>query len=147
MSRRRSFVILCILCAFFLLATFGVRAYAQGRFANFETPQTHPIDIAEVEGKEYVLVCNTPDNSIEIYEAAPPHAFVQRVAVEDQIIVHLRIPFFDPPATPEQATAPVEDSRRPLRPDLRLGERCRLTRRIRRYESQRMVPYGTSSAF
>lgn len=54
---------------------------AQGRFANFETPQTHPIEIAQVGETEYLLVCNTPDNSVEIYEAAAPHAFVQRVPV------------------------------------------------------------------
>ncbi len=59
----------------------GAPAFSQGRFANFETPQTHPIEIAAVGGMEYVLVCNTPDNSVEIYEAAPPHAFVQRVPV------------------------------------------------------------------
>lgn len=52
-----------------------------GRFVNFETPQVHPIEVASVAGRDYVLVCNTPDNSVEIYEAAPPHAFVQRVPV------------------------------------------------------------------
>ncbi len=67
-------------CALFSIA-YSLPATAQGRFANFETPQTHPIDIATVNGEDYVLVCNTPDNSVEIYRAAPPHAFVQRVPV------------------------------------------------------------------
>ncbi len=52
-----------------------------GRFVNFETPQVHPIEVASVAGRDYVLVCNTPDNSVEIHQAAPPHAFVQRVPV------------------------------------------------------------------
>ncbi len=72
--QRASWYTLCFLAI-------GAPAFSQGRFANFETPQTHPIEIAAVGGQEYVLVCNTPDNSVEIYEAAPPHAFVQRVPV------------------------------------------------------------------
>lgn len=39
-----------------------------GRFTNFETPQTHPIEVATVGGTDYVFVCNTPDDSIEIYQ-------------------------------------------------------------------------------
>jgi DNA-binding beta-propeller fold protein YncE len=54
---------------------------AQGRFSNFETPQTHPIEVATFNGADYVLVCNTPDNSVDIYTAAPPHTFLQRVPV------------------------------------------------------------------
>jgi DNA-binding beta-propeller fold protein YncE len=63
------------------LALLLAPAGAQGRFANFETPQTHPIDIATVNGVDYVLVCNTPDNSVDIFTAAAPHTFVQRVPV------------------------------------------------------------------
>src|SRR4030095_5281211 len=37
-------------------------SHAKGRFSNFETPQTHPIEIARVNNVDYVLVCNTPDN-------------------------------------------------------------------------------------
>lgn len=64
-----------------LLGALAVPSAAQNRFVNFETPQTHPIDVATVGGREFVLVCNTPDNSLEIYQASPPHAFVQRVPV------------------------------------------------------------------
>ena len=74
----RAFVRLCALSS---LALLPAAALGQGRFANFETPQTHPIEIATVNGVDYVLVCNTPDNSVDIYKAAPPHAFVERVPV------------------------------------------------------------------
>ncbi len=69
-----------VMCAA-LLGTLAVPSAAQNRFVNYETPQTHPIDVATVGGREFVLVCNTPDNSLEIYHASPPHAFVQRVPV------------------------------------------------------------------
>lgn len=45
----------------------GVRA--QGNFTNFETPQTHPIEVVTIGGAERVLVCNTPDNSLEVWDA------------------------------------------------------------------------------
>ena len=58
---------------------------AQGEFVNFEAPQVKPIDVATIgEGssaRDLLLVCNTPDNSVEIYDANPPHRFVQRVPV------------------------------------------------------------------
>ncbi len=58
---------------------------ARSDFANFETPQVKPITTALVgigaDQIEVVLVCNTPDNSVEIYEADAPHRFLQRVPV------------------------------------------------------------------
>ncbi len=78
MNINRAFV---ALCAAVSLSVTTDEVLAQGRFANFETPQTHPIEIATVGGVDYVLVCNTPDNSVDIFKAAPPHAFVQRVPV------------------------------------------------------------------
>jgi len=48
-----------------LLAT---EAAGQADFVNFETPQVKPIDVIEnVLGYSWVVACNTPDNSIEIY--------------------------------------------------------------------------------
>ena len=38
---------------------------AQGEFVNFETPQVKPIAVAHVNGKDWLLGCNTPDNSVE----------------------------------------------------------------------------------
>ncbi|MCB1057865.1 MAG: hypothetical protein KDD11_20380, partial [Acidobacteria bacterium] len=45
-------------------------AWAQGRtdFLNVESPQVHPIEVARVGGHDYLLVCNTPDNSLEIWD-------------------------------------------------------------------------------
>ena len=54
-------------------------------FANFETPHVAPIAVATLgsgpSAHDWLLVCNTPDNSVEIYDASPPFQFVQRVPV------------------------------------------------------------------
>ncbi|MCR9243510.1 MAG: hypothetical protein NXI31_00655 [bacterium] len=42
---------------------------AQGKFVNYEDPQVKPIAVAAVGAYDYVLACNTPDNSVEIYLA------------------------------------------------------------------------------
>ncbi len=78
MNIRQAIVALC--CTAWIAGS-TPHALGQGRFANFETPQTHPIDIATVNGADYVLVCNTPDNSVDIYTAAPPHTFIERIPV------------------------------------------------------------------
>ena len=71
-----------------LLATiaFSTLATAQGTYVNFETPQVKPLAMAVVGGTEYLLACNTPDSSVEIYDpntASPstPPVFVDRVPV------------------------------------------------------------------
>lgn len=43
-------------------------ATAQGTYVNFECPQVKPIALATVGSTEYLLVCNTPDSSVEIYD-------------------------------------------------------------------------------
>lgn len=45
----------------------GGQGAADG-FVNFESPPVKPITIARVAGHDYVLVCNTPDNAVEIYD-------------------------------------------------------------------------------
>lgn len=47
-------------------------AAAQGRSdsCNFETPVVRPLELARVGGRDYLLVCNTPDSSLEIYDTA-----------------------------------------------------------------------------
>ena len=52
-----------------LVLTVGF-ACAQGRtdYANYETPQVKPIAVARVSGHDYLLVCNTPDGSVEVYD-------------------------------------------------------------------------------
>lgn len=55
---------------------------AQGTYTNFETPQTHPIEAVTIGGNEYVLVCNTPNDSLEIWKATTSTlTFVTRIAV------------------------------------------------------------------
>ncbi len=58
-----------IRCAW-TLAAFGMAAAAtaQEAYVNFETPQVKPIALATVGGTEYLLVCNTPDDSVEVYD-------------------------------------------------------------------------------
>ncbi len=61
-------------------------ASAQGAFVNFEVPQVKPLALATVGGIEFLLVCNTPDSSVEIYDpntASPaiPPVFLARVPV------------------------------------------------------------------
>ena len=52
-----------------------------GSFTNFETPQTHPIEVVSINGSEVVLVCNTPDDSLEVWTATAPPVFRSRVRV------------------------------------------------------------------
>jgi|GEM_PF-1265601 len=42
----------------------------QGRsdYFNIESPQVHPIEVARVNGHDYILAVNTPDNSVEIWD-------------------------------------------------------------------------------
>ncbi len=77
-----------LISAFFLLAGVSRPAVGQGRtdYFNVESPQVHPIEIARIGGHDYLLVCNTPDNSVEIWdtdETIVPAAnrFITRVPV------------------------------------------------------------------
>ncbi|MFQ5748374.1 MAG: hypothetical protein ACE5H3_02825 [Planctomycetota bacterium] len=60
---------------------------AQGRtdYMNVESPQVKPITVARVGGHDYLLACNTPDNSVEIWDTDEtlPQAqrFIKRVPV------------------------------------------------------------------
>ena len=70
---------------FLAAVTLASIASSQGEFVNFETPQVKPITVATLGAgagtRDFLLVCNTPDNSVEIYEADPPFGFLQRVPV------------------------------------------------------------------
>lgn len=65
----------------------GTALQAQGRgdYYNVESPQVHPIEVARVNGHDYLLAVNTPDNSVEIWdtdESLPPDSrFLTRVRV------------------------------------------------------------------
>ncbi len=69
----------------FLLCT--TPALPQGRtdYLNPESPQVHPIEVARVDGYDYLLVCNTPDNSVEIWDTGEtrpaPERLLARVPV------------------------------------------------------------------
>lgn len=69
-----------------LLAT-AIPAASQGRtdYLNFEAPQVEPVAIARVGTNDdpYLLVCNTPDNRVEIYDisSADSPVLEARVAV------------------------------------------------------------------
>ncbi len=54
--------------------------HPQGEFVNFEPPQVVPIAVAKIGSAEYVLACNTPDDSVEIYDSALEQ-YLGRVAV------------------------------------------------------------------
>lgn len=45
-----------------------VLAQGQGEYFNVESPQVHPIEVARINGHDYLLVVNTPDNSVEIWD-------------------------------------------------------------------------------
>lgn len=61
--------------------TLAAPAVCQSAFTNFETPQTHPIEVITIGTREFVLVCNTPDNSLEIWTASSGPVKIARVPV------------------------------------------------------------------
>lgn len=56
---------------FALVAFLGaLPAFGQGRgpYMNVESPQLHPIEVASIGGHDYLLVVNTPDHALEIWD-------------------------------------------------------------------------------
>lgn len=55
-----------------ILATVGIgpELHGQGRtdYCNFESPLLRPMTLARVGGQDWLLVCNSPDSSLEIYD-------------------------------------------------------------------------------
>lgn len=53
----------------FLGLTAGT-AWGQGitNYLNFESPQVKALAVATLSGTDYLLACNTPDNSVEVFE-------------------------------------------------------------------------------
>ncbi len=70
MNAFRRLPVLATLCA----VPYGTlpTASPQGRgdFLNFEVSQVHPIAVMKVEDREFLFVCNTPNNSVEVYNTA-----------------------------------------------------------------------------
>jgi len=56
--------------------------WGQGRTdaPNYESTHVRPITVARVNGHDYLLVCNTPDNSVEIYDTVG-NTFLMRIPV------------------------------------------------------------------
>lgn len=71
--------------ALILLAPSVLLAQGQGDYFNVESPQVHPIELARISGHDYLLITNTPDNSVEIWdtdESVPlDRRFLARVPV------------------------------------------------------------------
>jgi len=71
----------------FALVLLAAPLAAQGLegYFNVESPQVHPIEVARVDGRDYLLICNTPDNALEVWstrEVQPIGSrFVTRVPV------------------------------------------------------------------
>lgn len=70
-----------------MLSLVTCAAFAQGRtdYLNVETPQVKPIAVASIADHYYVLACNTPDNSVEVWDTdenvLPADRFVLRIPV------------------------------------------------------------------
>src|SRR5262245_44788488 len=73
-----------IACALSLAAT----ASGQGitSYLNFETPVHRPLLVATIGAEAYLLVCNSQDNAVEVYEVGNDPVFLLRVAVGQEPI-------------------------------------------------------------
>ena len=69
-----------ILRGVILLSSMPTLLWAQGRrdYFNVESPQVKPITVARIAGHDYLLVCNTPDNSLEVWDTNESLPLVQR---------------------------------------------------------------------
>jgi len=64
----------------------SLQAQGRGDYFNVESPQVHPVEVARVNGHDYLLAVNTPDNSVEIWNTdesilPPANRFLARVRV------------------------------------------------------------------
>ncbi len=78
-----------------LLAVSPALAQGRGGYFNVESPHHRPVDLAEVGGRSLLLVCNTPDNSVEVWDTR------EDLPAEDRFL--LRIPVGLEPVTVEWA--------------------------------------------
>lgn len=77
-------------CAAVLLLCMPAAAQGRTDYLNFESPVVRPITVASIGSSSYLLVCNTPDNSVEIYDTCNDDRFVLRVptGLEPVSVVH-----------------------------------------------------------
>ncbi len=69
-----------------ILTTLPVLAQGKDGFYNVEPIQCSPLTVAHISGHSYLLICNTPDNSLEVWDTdeniQPPSArFLRRIPV------------------------------------------------------------------
>lgn len=73
----------CLLILFLLAVALPAQLLPKKDYRNFETPQQHPVEVATLgtgEGaQDVLLICNTPDNSVEIRQVNSPWGLIQRV--------------------------------------------------------------------
>ncbi|MCB1037174.1 MAG: hypothetical protein KDD47_25320, partial [Acidobacteria bacterium] len=67
MQRSVPFVI-SLLCLLLVGVSPPVESQGRTDYFNVESPQVHPIEVARIANHDYVLVVNTPDNSVEIWD-------------------------------------------------------------------------------
>jgi hypothetical protein len=71
-----------IACSLALLCpTRAVRAQGVTGYMNVESPQVRPLALATVGSQRVLLVCNTPDNSVEVWSTASTPVFLHRLPV------------------------------------------------------------------
>src|SRR5262245_55825285 len=63
-----------------LLVSSSAQGQGIGSYLNFESPALKPVAVATIVGDSYLLVCNGPDHSVEVY-ATTDHRFIARVPV------------------------------------------------------------------
>ncbi|MCH9651963.1 MAG: hypothetical protein K0U98_27285 [Deltaproteobacteria bacterium] len=70
-----------------LWVALGTPLGAQGRtdYMNVESPHLHPIEVARISGYDYLLVCNTPDGTVEVLDTneniLPQNRLLARIPV------------------------------------------------------------------
>lgn len=82
----------------FICSAHSLRAQGRMDYVNVESPQTKPITVATIEGHDYILACNTPDSSVEIWdtdETITPveDRFIARIPVGTEPV---SIKFYEP---------------------------------------------------
>ncbi|MEM7201690.1 MAG: hypothetical protein AAF628_15585 [Planctomycetota bacterium] len=55
-------------CPLFLMVATSLGAQSITDYLNFESPPIHPIETVTLNGRDLLLVCNTPDNALEVYD-------------------------------------------------------------------------------
>ncbi|NOT30218.1 MAG: hypothetical protein HOP15_07205 [Planctomycetes bacterium] len=67
----------------------------RGDYLNFESPQVKPIAVGTVEGRRYLFVCNTPDNSVDVFSLSRMELAAEQVTGTPTLL----------PADPDAAAA------------------------------------------